>query len=116
MNADPRLICLRLCGGWLRKVELDEISLDNAWSLLIERIGAVVPAFKTCPTCNQTPCPNPSFCQGCREADRELAQKRRCAQCGAGGSDLEPHQDRDRKRIVYLHRGACERFWKSRNR
>jgi Helix-turn-helix domain len=114
-GADPRLVALRLAGSWGRKVELDQMTLDNAWDLLLERLAAVNPAFATCPTCGQTPCPNPGYCQSCRSADQKIQADRKCAQCGAGG-ELEPHQWREKRTIVYLHRGGCERFWKARHR
>jgi hypothetical protein len=112
--ADPRLVALRLAGNWGKKVERDEMTLDNAWDLLIERISAAIPQFQTCPTCGQTPCPDPAFCQGCRAADQKIAAGRKCAQCGDGGA-TDPHRDNERRRIVYLHKG-CERFWKARHR
>src|SRR5262245_3808931 len=115
MSADPRLVALRLAGTWGSKVERGEMELHNAWDLLIERVGAVVPAFRTCPTCGMTPCPNPAFCQGCRKADQELAAARRCAQCGASGGTLDPHKDHDRRRVVYLH-PQCVRFWRKTHR
>jgi hypothetical protein len=48
MNADPRLVAMRLAGNWAAKLEKDEITIDNAWGLLIERVGAIVPKFQTC--------------------------------------------------------------------
>jgi len=111
MSADPRLVALRLAGSWGRKVELGELSLDNAWDLFLERIAPLA----ACSVCGCAPCPNPGWCQSMRAADEKIAAGRRCAQCGGTG-ELDPHQDRDRKRIVYLHRGACERFWKARHR
>ena len=113
MSADPRLVALRLAGGWARKVELDEISLDNAFDLLVERVNAIVHVL--CPTCGMRPCGDAAFCESMRAADQKVAASRKCAQCGAGG-DLDPHQWKEKRTIVYLHRGACERFWKSRNR
>ena len=114
MSIDPRMTALKLASSWNRKVELGEISLDNAWELLIERVGAIVPKFTACPTCGQVPCPDPTFCESCRSADQKIAASRKCAQCGAGG-ELEPHRDNERRKIIYLHRG-CERFWKARHR
>src|SRR5262249_11541925 len=116
MNADPRLVTMRLCGNWLRKVELDEISLDNAWDLLRDRVGAIDKSLQPCDICQQLPCTNPSWCEACRKVDQKTAAARRCEQCKATGGDLEPHKHLDRRRIVYLHRGACEQFWKARNR
>jgi Protein of unknown function (DUF3631) len=46
------------------------------------------------------------------ESDDDLeipASLKRCAQCNAGGDDLEPHRDGDR--LVWLH-PECVRFWK----
>src|SRR5215510_11250894 len=103
MNADPRLVALRLAGNWAHKVERDELTLENAWDLLVERVNAIV--HVACPTCGMRPCPDKAYCATMRAADQEIAQKRRCAQCGAGG-DLDPHQDREKRRIIYLHRGA----------
>src|SRR5262245_60520421 len=40
------------------------------------------------------------------------ADGRVCAQCGAGGDDLEPHRNGDR--LVYLH-DVCIRFWVADN-
>ena len=113
--ADPRLVALRLAGNWCSKVERDEMELAAAFELLVERVAAIVPSFRVCPTCGQTPCPDPGFCESCRSADQKIAASRKCAQCGAGG-ELDPHQWREKRTIVYLHRGACERFWKARHR
>jgi hypothetical protein len=115
MSADNRLVTLRLAGNWAAKVEKDEITIDNAWDLLIERVGAIVPKFQTCPTCGLTPCPDETFCEACRKADRESrASTHRCAQCTAGG-ELEPHPDSLGNRVIYLHR-ECRRFWEARRR
>src|SRR5262245_14679620 len=108
MNADPRLVALRLAGGWARKVELDEISLDNAFDLLVERVNAIM--HVPCPTCGMRPCPDPAFCESMRAADRKL---RRCSQCGSHAEPLEPHRARDK--VIYLHK-ECGKFWKARHR
>jgi hypothetical protein len=113
---DERLVTLRLARNWVGKVERDEMELHNAWDLLIERIGAMAQKFQACVTCGMTPCGDPGYCSAMRAADEKIAASRRCAQCNAAGGDLDPHQDRERKRIIYLHRGACERFWKARHR
>jgi hypothetical protein len=114
MNADPRLVTLRLAGNWGRKVERDEMELTNAWELLIERIGATDPKFTACPTCGQAPCPDAAFCASMRSADQKIAASRKCAQCGGVG-DLDPHRDNERRRIVYLH-ASCLRFWRVKHR
>jgi hypothetical protein len=114
MSVDPRLVVLRLAGNWHSKVQREEITLATAFELLVERVAAIVPAFRVCPTCGQQPCPNPAFCESCRAADREIAAGRRCAQCGAGGA-LDPHRDNERCRIVYLH-PECVRFWRKTHR
>jgi hypothetical protein len=115
MNADPRIVCLRLAGNWASKIDRGEIDIDAGWNLLIERLGAIVPAYKTCPTCNQTPCPDESFCASMRAADQKIAAGRKCAQCGAGGNDLDPYQDKEKRKVIYLHRD-CARFWQGRQR
>jgi len=112
---DERLVVLRLCKNWCGRVERGELDVQHVWPLLRERVAAVDPAFAACPICGQTPCPDPGFCESCRSADQKIQACRKCAQCGAGG-DLDPHQWKEKRTIVYLHRGACERFWKSRNR
>jgi len=109
---DERLVTLRLCKNWCGKVERDEMELKVAWDLLTERVGAADQNFAVCATCGMRPCGDPGYCATMRAAD---ASSRRCAQCGAGG-DLDPHQDKEKRRIIYLHRGACERFWKSKHR
>ena len=114
MSTDPRLVALRLAGNWGQKVERGEMELHNAFDLLVERIAAVVPAFRTCPTCGMTPCPDPTFCASCREADQKIAASRNCAQCGAGGA-TEPHKNNERRWIVYLH-PQCVRFWRKTHR
>jgi|SRR5262245_846253 len=116
MSADPRLVALRLAGSWGRKVELGELDIKVAWDLLTERIGATDPKFQVCPTCGMLPCGDPGYCASMRAADQKIAASRRCEQCKAGGGDLEPHRDNERRKVIYLHRGACERFWKSRHR
>src|SRR5262245_38887438 len=109
MNADPKLVCLRLAGNWARKVELDELTLENAWELLLERIAPLA----ACSVCGCTPCPDPSYCQTMRAADERVAQTRRCEQCGGGGQ-LDPHKDNERHKIIYLH-ASCVRFWRSKH-
>ena len=108
MNADPRLIALRLAGNWAAKVEKDELELAHAFDLLCERINAIV--HTTCPTCGCRPCPDKSFCEAMRAADRKL---RRCSQCGSHSEPLDPHRSRDR--IIYLHK-ECLRFWQGKRR
>ena len=110
MNADPRLTVLQLAGRWGRKVELNEIDLDVAWGPLLERIAPLA----ACSVCGCTPCPDASWCASMKAADERVAQ-RLCEQCKAGGADLEPHKDNERRRIIYLHK-SCARFWKSRHR
>src|SRR5262245_5704084 len=114
MSTDPRLTALRLAGTWHSKVERGEISLNQAFDLLVERIAALVPSFGACPTCGERPCPDPGFCQSCREADQKIAASRRCTQCGAGGA-VDPHRDDQGQRIVYLHK-ECVRFWRGKHR
>jgi hypothetical protein len=109
MNADPRLIALRLAGNWAAKVDKDQLALDNAFDLLLERVGAIVPKFQACTTCGLRPCPDPALCASWRAADQKL---RRCAQCGSHSKPLEPHRSRDK--LVYLHK-ECMRFWKGRS-
>jgi hypothetical protein len=115
MSTDPRLTALKLASNWHAKVERNELELDNAFDLLVERIGSIVSSFSTCPTCGLRPCPDPGFCQSCRVADQEIAAARRCAQCGAGGGTLDPHKDQDRRRVVYLH-PRCLPFWRKTHR
>jgi hypothetical protein len=115
MNADPRLVALRLASNWHAKVERNELELANAFDLLVERVAAIVPAFRTCLTCSMTPCPDPAFCESMRTADQKIAASRRCAQCGANGGTLDPHRDNERRRIVYLH-PQCLRFWQRGHR
>jgi hypothetical protein len=114
ISTDPRLVLFRLAGNWHQKIEQGQITIDAAFDLLLERLGAIVPAFTTCPTCNLRTCPNPAFCENCRKADQEIGRARRCAQCGACG-ELEPHKDNDQRKIVYLHKG-CLRFWRKTHR
>lgn len=109
MTPDPRLVALRLAGNWAGKVERDEITVDMAFDLLLERVGAIVPKFQACETCGQRPCPDPAMCASWREADRQITAGRTCAQCGAGG-DLQPHRHREGRKLIYLH-GECRRFW-----
>jgi hypothetical protein len=111
MSADSRLTVLQLAGRWGRKVELNELALDTAWNLLLERIAPLA----TCSVCGQTPCPDASYCQTMRAADEKIAASRKCAQCGAGSGELEPHGDNERRKIVYLHRG-CVSFWQRTHR
>jgi hypothetical protein len=113
-STDPRLVLLRLAGNWHSKVEQRQITIDAAFDLLLERLGAIIPAFTTCPTCGLRPCPDPAFCESCRKADREIGTTRRCAQCGASG-ELEPHKDQDRRNVIYLHK-QCLPFWRKTRR
>jgi|SoiMethySBSTD1v2_1073268.scaffolds.fasta_scaffold969889_1 hypothetical protein len=110
-TTDERFVVLRLASNWRGKVERGELELANAWDLLRERIAAIDKKFAACDVCGSAPCPNPAYCQTCREADQKIIGSRKCAQCGAGG-DLDPYQDKERRKIVYLHRGACVRFWR----
>jgi hypothetical protein len=108
---DPRMITLKLAAGWARKVELEQIDLNVAWDLLLERVAPHL----ACPTCGQRPCPDPTFCQSCRTADAKIAAERRCAQCGANGGTLDPYPDNEKRRVIYLH-SACKRFWEKHHR
>src|SRR5262249_8509517 len=108
---DDRLITMRFVRNWLGKVERDELTIDNAWDLLLDRIAA----FRACDVCGQKPCPDPAFCESCRTADQKIAASRKCAQCGAGGGTLDPHRHLDKRKIVYLH-PACKRFWEQHHR
>jgi hypothetical protein len=116
MSADPRLICLRLGGGWASKVDRGELELANAWDLLLERVSAEAKKFQACDVCGMRPCPDTQFCDSMRAADQKsAASRRRCAQCGGTGGPLDPHPDSLGHRLIYLHR-ECKKFWEARRR
>jgi hypothetical protein len=112
---DSRLVAQKLASNWHAKVERGEIALDQAFDLLVERVAALAPSFGVCPTCGLRPCPDPGFCQNCRDAGQKMAASRRCAQCGAGGTPLDPYRDGEQQRVVYLH-PQCKSFWETRHR
>jgi len=106
---DPRMITLKLASNWHAKVEhgrADNGDIATAWGLLTERVAPLV----ACPTCGCTPCPDATYCEPMRAADRKI---RRCAQCGSHSEPLDPHRSRDR--VIYLHK-ECRKFWEQRHR
>jgi hypothetical protein len=79
MNAPARLapavaqVAVRDLAWWAAERE----RLGTDWRSILRMVLRAVGAIEPCPVCGGEPCPSPSFCQLCREADAKAAPKRR---------------------------------------
>jgi hypothetical protein len=67
---DERHALLAQAGAWDVLVDRGEIALDDAFGQLVDGVADVT-GLPECNICSGRPCPNTSFCNACRLADRQ---------------------------------------------
>ena len=85
MNAPARIEGVEMTTPAVAQVAVRDLAwwaaeqecLGTDWRGILLTVLRAVGAIEPCPVCEREPCPSPSFCQLCREADAKVAPNRR---------------------------------------
>jgi hypothetical protein len=61
-------------GRWREFWHAESRRCGSDWIGIAETVTAIMSRLTACPTCGNTPCRNPSFCEACRDADARKAR------------------------------------------